>query len=285
MVVARPRAPWTTLGLLLVVLVSAAAAAAAAAATASARGTPTTGFLLSGRASSASSRLLRSSVSACVRVIIIIPVVIIEGFCLTCATPTHTSSLFGAAQARQGGHRAGALGSISSTKVLSSHLRQQQRQYRGLRVSMSAAASASSASGAGTGTGLVWFKCSDLRTHDHEPLSRAHAGHAAVCHLFCVDPRWFGEVDDGAAAPGTLKTGPRRAQFLLEAVEDLRARLRAGGSDLVVKLGRPEVEVPRMAVVVGASAVYAHRCVLGVVVTACCVRKENEGDANTKKVQ
>lgn len=126
-----------------------------------------------------------------------------------------------------------------------------------------AAATSKTAPGAGSGsggsTGLVWYKCSDLRCHDHEPLLRAHEAHAAVSHLFCFDPRWFGPVDDGAAAPATLKTGGGRAQFLLEAVEDLRARLRAQGSDLVVKMGKPEVEVPRAAVAVGAKAVYAHR--------------------------
>lgn len=119
---------------------------------------------------------------------------------------------------------------------------------------MSAAASTGSGS-----TGLVWFKCSDLRCHDHEPLLRAHEENAQVCHLFCFDPRWFGPVDDGAAARGTLKTGAGRAQFLLEAVEDLRARLRAKGGDLVVKVGKPEVEVPRAAAAVGAKAVYSHR--------------------------
>lgn len=109
--------------------------------------------------------------------------------------------------------------------------------------------------------GLVWFKSSDLRCHDHEPLLQAHAENAEVCHLFCFDPRWLGPVDDGAAAPGTVKTGVNRAQFLLEAVEDLRARLRAQGGELVVKVGKPEVEVPKAAAAVGARAVYAHRCV------------------------
>ncbi len=128
---------------------------------------------------------------------------------------------------------------------------------------MSSAASSSAAAAAAAAsspkTGLVWFKCSDLRCLDHEPLLRAHEENAQVLHLFCFDPRWCGPVDDKAAAPGTEKTGALRGQFLLEAVEDLRARLRAQGSDLVVKVGRPETEIPRVAAAVGASAVYAHR--------------------------
>jgi deoxyribodipyrimidine photolyase len=141
-----------------------------------------------------------------------------------------------------------------------------------------ASAAAAAAAGGGGRTGLVWFKCSDLRCLDHEPLLRAHEENARVLHLFCFDPRWCGPVDDGAAAPGTLKTGALRGQFLLEAVEDLRARLRAQGSDLVVKLGRPEVEVPKAAAAVGARAVYAHRYD-DVHVHVVCVREGRRGGA------
>jgi deoxyribodipyrimidine photolyase len=56
--------------------------------------------------------------------------------------------------------------------------------------------------------------------------------------------------------PGTLKTGALRARFLLEAVEDLKGRLQ---DNIVIKLGKPEVEVPRMAKALGATTVYAHR--------------------------
>jgi len=83
----------------------------------------------------------------------------------------------------------------------------------------------------------------------------AHAENTNVCHLFCFDPRWFGEAG-GPSAPGTLKTGALRARFLLEAVEDLKGRLQ---DNIVIKLGKPEVEVPRLAKVLGATTVYAHR--------------------------
>lgn len=41
-------------------------------------------------------------------------------------------------------------------------------------------------------TGVVWFKHSDLRLADHEPLMLAHRDCSSVTHIFCVDDRWFG---------------------------------------------------------------------------------------------
>lgn len=38
---------------------------------------------------------------------------------------------------------------------------------------------------------------------------------------------------------GFDKTGPYRARFILEALSDLRSRLRDAGSDLVVRIGKP----------------------------------------------
>ena len=34
---------------------------------------------------------------------------------------------------------------------------------------------------------VVWHKSTDLRTHDHEPLARAHSSNLAVLHVFVVD--------------------------------------------------------------------------------------------------
>ena len=56
-----------------------------------------------------------------------------------------------------------------------------------------------------------------------------------VLPLFCFDPRFL-----RASAWGSPKTGPFRAQFLLESVLDLKSQLRAIGSDLLIHMGRPE---------------------------------------------
>lgn len=42
--------------------------------------------------------------------------------------------------------------------------------------------------------GIVWFKHSDLRLEDHEPLALAHRGCSYVAHVFCLDDRWFGRT-------------------------------------------------------------------------------------------
>lgn len=43
-----------------------------------------------------------------------------------------------------------------------------------------------------------------------------------------------------------LSSGPHRAQFLIESVNDLRNTLRQLGSDLVVAAGPPEEHIPKL---------------------------------------
>lgn len=164
-------------------------------------------------------------------------------FARVLSSPSSSTSPFSARQRQQRGHPL--------------HQQQHPRCFTTTSITtMSASSSTAAASAtAAKKCGLVWYKCSDLRTLDHEPLSLAHAENTNVCHLFCFDPRWFGEAG-GPSAPGTLKTGALRARFLLEAVEDLKGRLQ---NNIVIKLGKPEVEVPRMAKALGATTVYAHR--------------------------
>ncbi|KAF8014919.1 hypothetical protein BT93_H0655 [Corymbia citriodora subsp. variegata] len=100
---------------------------------------------------------------------------------------------------------------------------------------------------------VVWFR-SDLRVHDNECLNAAHNESMSVLNVYCFDPR-----DYGKSTSGFDKTGPYRASFLLESVSDLRRSLRDRGSDLVVRVGRPEEVLAEMAKAVGAEAVYAHR--------------------------
>ena len=57
-----------------------------------------------------------------------------------------------------------------------------------------AGASGGSAGGEGGSAGIVWFKYSDLRLEDHEPLALAHRDCSQVAHVFCLDDRWFGRT-------------------------------------------------------------------------------------------
>lgn len=104
----------------------------------------------------------------------------------------------------------------------------------------------------GKKTGIVWFR-GDLRLHDHEALQRAHAECSSLVPVYCFDPREF-----GVSPQGYDKTGPFRASFLIDAVRDLRERLRQAGSELIVRIGHPEEIVPEIGRKLGADAVYCH---------------------------
>jgi deoxyribodipyrimidine photo-lyase len=103
---------------------------------------------------------------------------------------------------------------------------------------------------------LVWFR-NDLRLHDHEPLHRAilraMAENACLIPLYCCDPRQFGTTSFGFP-----KTGAFRAQFLLESLADLRRSLQAIGSNLVIRMGKPEEVIGAIAQQTAIAAVYFH---------------------------
>ncbi|KAM6540938.1 hypothetical protein CsatB_005385 [Cannabis sativa] len=100
---------------------------------------------------------------------------------------------------------------------------------------------------------IVWFR-NDLRVHDNECLNSAHNESMSVLPVYCFDPR-----DYGKSSSGFDKTGPYRATFLVESVKDLRKNLQARGSDLVVRIGKPETVLVELAKAIGADAIYAHR--------------------------
>ena len=94
---------------------------------------------------------------------------------------------------------------------------------------------------------IVWFR-NDLRLHDTPVLLAATAptesGGAAATQVLCVyifDPRQFKRT-----VWGSPKTAAFRATFLVEAVTELRRRLEAVGSRLLVAVGAPEVLLPQL---------------------------------------
>src|SRR5436190_911541 len=66
----------------------------------------------------------------------------------------------------------------------------------------------------------------------------------------------YGLVGLAAVYARLMSAAPNRARFLLESLADLRAGLRARGGDLVVRSGRPEAEVIRLATQTGAQTVF-----------------------------
>ena len=100
---------------------------------------------------------------------------------------------------------------------------------------------------------LVWFK-TDLRLHDNEALVRAIQHSNSVVPVYCIDAEQF-----GVGPFGFKKTGAFRAQFLLESLVCLDAQLREYNSGLVVVMGMPEEELPRLARLYNARNVYAKK--------------------------
>lgn len=96
---------------------------------------------------------------------------------------------------------------------------------------------------------LVWYR-NDLRIHDHEPLLEALKRGPATA-LYCFDPRHFANTEFGFP-----KTGSLRAQFLIESVAQLRKSL---GGNLIIRIGEPEVVIPKLAAEAGFEAIHYHK--------------------------
>ncbi|MDZ7689474.1 MAG: DASH family cryptochrome [Halobacteriales archaeon] len=75
----------------------------------------------------------------------------------------------------------------------------------------------------------------DLRLHDNPALVASARDEDGFVPAYVFDERDYGET-----CYGTEKTGARRAQFVRESVEDLRASLRELGGDLAVRYGKTE---------------------------------------------
>jgi len=103
---------------------------------------------------------------------------------------------------------------------------------------------------------LLWFR-NDLRIHDNEAL-RLASGDSEILPVYCFDPRHFAETSFGFQ-----KTGPYRAQFLIESVIDLRNNLQEIGADLIVRKGKPEEILPALATEHDVDTIYAHKEVTG----------------------
>jgi deoxyribodipyrimidine photo-lyase len=95
---------------------------------------------------------------------------------------------------------------------------------------------------------LVWFR-RDLRTYDHAALHQALQAHPRVHCVFVFDTTIL----------DALPRRDRRVEFILRAVEEVDAALRAMGGALIVRHGDPLAEIPRLAAELGVSAVYANR--------------------------
>jgi deoxyribodipyrimidine photo-lyase len=100
---------------------------------------------------------------------------------------------------------------------------------------------------------IYWFR-NDLRLHDNEGFLKATQTAECVLPVFVFDPRQFNNHSLGFA-----KTSTRRAQFLREAVQNLRENLQKKGANLMILFGKPENVIANLAQELAATAVYASK--------------------------
>jgi deoxyribodipyrimidine photo-lyase len=93
--------------------------------------------------------------------------------------------------------------------------------------------------------GILWFR-RDLRLHDHPALTAARAEHEWLVPVFVLDD---------ALLHGRFASAPR-VTFMLRCLAELDRELRARGSALVIRRGRPEQTLLELAERSGASAVH-----------------------------
>lgn len=102
--------------------------------------------------------------------------------------------------------------------------------------------------------GIVWFR-QDLRLHDNEALHEALTHCESIIPVYVFDERVF----SGKTKFGFAKTGAHRLQFILESVADLKKNLQSKGSDLVIRVGKPEEEIFKIARLEKTSWVFCNR--------------------------
>ena len=103
-------------------------------------------------------------------------------------------------------------------------------------------------------TAIVWFR-NDLRLHDNEAITEAVQKAQHIVPVYVFDERVF----NGTTSFGFKKTDKFRAKFIIESVAKLRENLKKLGCDLVIRVGKPEVEVYKLAAEAKSSWVFCNR--------------------------
>ena len=101
---------------------------------------------------------------------------------------------------------------------------------------------------------IVWFR-QDLRLHDNEAIYEAVNSADRIYPVYVFDKRWF----HSKTKHGFPKTSIYRAQFILDSVRDLKNNLQAIGSDLIVRFGKPEDELFKLAKKIKSSWIFCNR--------------------------
>ena len=101
---------------------------------------------------------------------------------------------------------------------------------------------------------IVWFR-QDLRLTDNEAITHAINSGDEVYPIYVFDERQF----KGKTSFGFPKVGKYRTKFIIESVQDLRSNLQKLGSDLIVRIGKPEEIIFSLARQLKSSWVFCNR--------------------------
>ncbi|OUS11395.1 deoxyribodipyrimidine photolyase [Nonlabens dokdonensis] len=108
---------------------------------------------------------------------------------------------------------------------------------------------------------LVWFR-NDLRVTDNHSLKAACDREGDVIGVYCFDPAFYQESDFGFDLDFELpftKTGKYRAQFIIEALEDLKKQLQNHGIPLLVFHKSPAQEFPELIKELGVQHIFLQK--------------------------
>ncbi|SDF18653.1 deoxyribodipyrimidine photo-lyase [Dyadobacter soli] len=100
---------------------------------------------------------------------------------------------------------------------------------------------------------IYWFR-NDLRLKDNQALSAAAGSADEIIPIYVFDPRQFEKTK-----LGFRRTGALRARFLIESVAELRENIRQKGGDLLIRTGKPEEIVAKLAEDYNADYVYTSK--------------------------
>ena len=88
---------------------------------------------------------------------------------------------------------------------------------------------------------LLWYKVTDLRLRDHEPLREAFRNGAKVLVAFFIDNRWFQPVSDKLQY---RKFSRFKEKFMYESLIDLSNNIKHYNGHLNIYFGNPEDTIP-----------------------------------------
>ncbi len=100
---------------------------------------------------------------------------------------------------------------------------------------------------------LLWFK-NDLRLHDNETLTKAINSGKNVLPVYVFDPKVYRNLKLGFP-----KTDAVRLEFAKQCVADLRKNLQELGGNLMVVVGDPVIEIPKLCEVYSCNIIFSEQ--------------------------